>query len=82
MLQLLLRVPLPVSPRHPELSMSRRLAALRVMLAVAAVSALAACASPTAPTTSSRLTVPGANHDVVGDSTCRSGYITGNGFHC
>jgi len=61
--------------------MSRRLAALRVLLAVAAVSALAACSSPTAPTTSSRLSVPGLNHD-VGDSTCRSGWITGNGFHC
>jgi len=56
-----------------------RLAALRVMLAVAAVSALAACASPTAPTTSSRLSVPGVNRD-VGDTTCR-GYTTFNGFH-
>jgi len=61
--------------------MSRRLAALRVMLAVAAVSALAACASPTAPTTSSRLQAPSINHDMT-DSTCRSGFITGNGFHC
>ena len=61
--------------------MSRRLAALRVMLAVAAVSALAACASPTAPTTSSRLQAPGINHDMT-DSTCRSGYINGQGFHC
>lgn len=60
--------------------MSRRLAALRVLLAVAAVSALAACASPTAPTTS-RLNVPTANHDGV-DSTCRSGYTLGQGFHC
>jgi len=51
------------------------------MLAVAAVSALAACASPTAPTTSSRLQAPSINHDMT-DSTCRSGFITGNGFHC
>jgi hypothetical protein len=62
--------------------MSRRLAALRVLLAAAAVTALAACASPTAPTTS-RVRTIGPNHDVgVTDSTCRSGYSTGQGFHC
>jgi ABC-type uncharacterized transport system auxiliary subunit len=61
--------------------MSRRLAALRVLLAVAAVSALAACASPTAPTTTSRLSAPTVNHDAITDSTCR-GYTVGQGFHC
>jgi hypothetical protein len=58
-----------------------RLAALRVLLAVAAVSALAACASPTAPTTS-RLRSVTVSHDVTTDTTCRSGYTTGQGFHC
>jgi len=61
--------------------MSRRLTALRVLLAVAAVSALAACASPTAPTSPSRLRVPTVNHDMT-DSTCRSGYIIGQANHC
>ena len=62
--------------------MSRRLVALRLMLAAAAISALAACASPTAPTgpTSSRLKTPTANHDDI--STCRSGWTDANGFHC
>ena len=49
-----------------------RLAALRVLLAVAAVSALAACASPTAPT-------PTPNHD---SDLCRSGYTVGQGVVC
>jgi len=61
--------------------MSRRIAALRVLLAVAAVSAIAACASPTAPTTS-RLRSFTPNHDITTDTTCRSGYSTGTGFHC
>ena len=59
--------------------MSRRLVALRLMLAAAAISALAACASPTAPT-SSRLKTPTQNHDDV--TTCRSGWTDANGFHC
>ena len=59
--------------------MSRRLVALRLMLAAAAVSALAACASPTAPT-SSRLKTPTLNHDDA--TTCRSGWTIANGFHC
>lgn len=58
--------------------MSRRLVALRLMLAAAAVSALAACASPTAPTTSRLKTT--LNHDDT--STCRSGWTDANGFHC
>jgi hypothetical protein len=62
--------------------MSRRLAAARIFLAAAAVAALAACASPTAPTTSHLRSVS-PNHDgITGDSTCRSGYTTGQGFHC
>jgi hypothetical protein len=60
--------------------MSRRLVALRLMLAAAAVSALAACASPTAPT-SSRLKTPTLNNTGT-DTTCRSGFTSGNGFHC
>ena len=59
--------------------MSRRLVALRLMLAAAAISALAACASPTAPT-SSRLKTPTLNHDDI--TTCRSGWTDANGFHC
>ena len=59
--------------------MSRRLVALRLMLAAAAVSALAACASPTAPT-SSRLKTPTLNHDDI--TTCRSGWTDATGFHC
>ena len=62
--------------------MSRRLATVRVLLAAAAVAALAACASPTAPTTSKLRTVS-PNHDgITTDSTCRSGFTTGSGFHC
>lgn len=61
--------------------MSRRLAAVRLLLAVAAVSALAACASPTAPTTSHLRSVT-PSHDQNPDSSCRSGYTTGQGFHC
>ena len=60
--------------------MSRRLVALRLMLAAAAVSALAACASPTAPT-SSRLKTPTLSNTGT-DTTCRSGWSSGNGFHC
>jgi hypothetical protein len=61
--------------------MSRRLAALRIALAVVAVSALAACASPTAPT-SSRLRAPTVSHDDISpDSTCR-GYSLAQGFKC
>ena len=60
--------------------MSRRLVALRLMLAAAAISALAACASPTAPTTSSRLKTPTANHDDI--TTCKSGWTDATGFHC
>ncbi len=60
--------------------MSRRLVALRLMLAAAAISALAACATPTAPT-SSRLKTPTLNQDGL-DTLCRSGFTTGNGFHC
>ena len=59
--------------------MSRRLVALRLMLAAAAISALAACASPTAPT-SSRLKPPPLNHDDI--STCKSGWSDASGFHC
>lgn len=59
--------------------MSRRLVALRLMLAAAAISALAACASPTAPT-SSRLKTPTANHDDI--TTCKSGWTDATGFHC
>ena len=61
--------------------MSRRLVAARLFLAAAAVAALAACASPTAPTTSHLRSVS-PSHDIVVDSTCRSGYTTGSGFHC
>jgi hypothetical protein len=50
------------------------------MLAAAAVSALAACASPTAPT-SSRLKTPTLSNTGT-DTTCRSGWTQGNGFHC
>lgn len=61
--------------------MSRRLVALRLMLAAAAISALAACASPTAPTgPTSSLKTPTLNHDDI--STCRSGWTDANGFHC
>ena len=59
--------------------MSRRLVALRLMLAAAAISALAACASPTAPT-SSRLNTPTLNHDDI--TTCKSGWTDATGFHC
>ena len=59
--------------------MSRRLVALRLMLAAAAISALAACASPTAPT-SSRLKTLTPNHDDI--TTCKSGWTDATGFHC
>ena len=63
--------------------MSRRLVAVRLFLAAAAVAALAACASPTAPTTSHLRSISSPSHDgIIGDSTCRSGYTTGQGFHC
>ena len=62
--------------------MSRRIAALRVLLAVAAVSALAACASPTAPTTPRVRSFTAPNHDITTDTTCRSGYSVSQGFHC
>jgi len=62
--------------------MSRRIAALRVLLAVAAVSAIAACASPTAPTNPRLRSFTPATHDVTDSGTCRSGYSTGTGFHC
>jgi hypothetical protein len=58
--------------------MSRRLVALRLMLAAAAISALAACASPTAPT-SSGLKTPTLSKD---GTTCRSGWTDATGFHC
>jgi hypothetical protein len=54
--------------------MFRRLAALRLLLAAAAITTLAACASPTAPSTSRLRTGT--------DTTCRSGFTSGNGFHC
>ena len=60
--------------------MSRRLVALRLMLAAAAISALAACASPTAPTTSGLKTPTTLNHDDTG--TCKSGWSDAQGFHC
>ncbi|MFL5616129.1 MAG: hypothetical protein ACJ796_20855 [Gemmatimonadaceae bacterium] len=63
--------------------MSRRLAALRIVLAAAAISALAACASPTAPT--SHLRVPSVNRDGATDGTpsdCRSGYSLSQGRSC
>jgi hypothetical protein len=60
--------------------MSRRFVTLRIVLAAAAISALAACASPTAPT-SSHLKTPTINR-IGTDTTCRSGYSTGQGFHC
>ena len=61
--------------------MSRRLAAVRILLAAAAITAVAACASPTAPTTSHLRSVTSLNHD-GGDTTCRSGFTTAQGFHC
>lgn len=61
--------------------MSRRLVALRLMLAAAAISALAACASPTAPT-SSRLKTPTISNTGTDTTTCRSGFTSGNGFTC
>lgn len=62
--------------------MSRRLAAIRVLLAVAAVSALAACATPTAPTTSHLRSATVSHDGTITDTTCRSGFTTGSGFHC
>jgi hypothetical protein len=60
--------------------MSRRVAALRLALAVAAISAIAACAAPTAPSTSG-LKAPPVSRDGF-DTTCRSGYSTSQGNHC
>ena len=61
---------------------------LRVLSALLVLSA-AACASPTAPTKNrSRLVAPGAGasfDDVTPpptDTTCRSGYMTGQGKTC
>lgn len=61
--------------------MSPRLAAVRIFLAAAAITALAACASPTAPTTSHLRNASSLNHDIA-DTTCKSGYSIGQGFHC
>ena len=63
------------------ITMSRRIAALRLILAAAAITTLAACASPTAPTTPRNLRAPSVNHDGT-DTTCRSGWVIGDGRSC